>query len=204
MNRLSKSLLGGALVLLFLIISACSGNSTQQPSSTDNGTTEQSTTESATPSTEGSTDQPATGTDSATSTDGTSSSTEGSTGTTDTGKETVPAAKPELTPANEGQVDITIVQQGPGQFFVRLNEFPEGYLVSNLDWTGPGYSEAATFDEAVKNGQEGNNGFYASSDHRNFGFIYDGHIAGEEGKLTLTFRNQAGDELTWYKDLTLQ
>lgn len=203
MNRLSKSLLGGALVLLLMIISACSGNSTQQPSSTDNGTTEQST--PATPSTEGSTDQPATGTESATNTDGTSSSTEGSTETADNGgKETVPAAKPELTPANEGQVDITIVQQGPGQFFVRLNEFPEGYLVSNLDWTGPGYSEAATFDEAVKNGQEGNNGFYASSDHRNFGFIYDGHIAGEEGKFTLTFRNQAGDELTWYKDLTLQ
>ncbi|CAJ1315227.1 hypothetical protein PO903_15780 [Paenibacillus sp. PK4536] len=203
MNRLSKSLLGGALVLLLMIISACSGNSTQQPSSMDNGTTEQST--PATPSTEGSTDQPATGTEPATNTDGTSSSTEGSTETADNGgKETVPAAKPELTPANEGQVDITIVQQGPGQFFVRLNEFPEGYLVSNLDWTGPGYSEAATFDEAVKNGQEGNNGFYASSDHRNFGFIYDGHIAGEEGKFTLTFRNQAGDELTWYKDLTLQ
>ena len=203
MNRLSKSLLGGALVLLLMIISACSGNSTQQPSSMDNGTTEQST--PATPSTEGSTDQPATGTEPATNTDGTSSTTEGSTETADNGgKETVPAAKPELTPANEGQVDITIVQQGPGQFFVRLNEFPEGYLVSNLDWTGPGYSEAATFDEAVKNGQEGNNGFYASSDHRNFGFIYDGHIAGEEGKFTLTFRNQAGDELTWYKDLTLQ
>jgi len=203
MNRLSKSLLGGALVLLLMIISACSGNSTQQPSSMDNGTTEQST--PATPSTEGSTDQPATGTEPATNTEGTSSSTEGSTETADNGgKETVPAAKPELTPANEGQVDITIVQQGPGQFFVRLNEFPEGYLVSNLDWTGPGYSEAATFDEAVKNGQEGNNGFYASSDHRNFGFIYDGHIAGEEGKFTLTFRNQAGDELTWYKDLTLQ
>jgi len=203
MNRLSKSLLGGALVLLFMIISACSGNSTQQPSATDNGNTEQST-PATTPSTEGSTDQPATGTESATNTDGTPSSTESSNGTTDSGKETVPVAKPELTPADEGQVDITIVQQGPGQFFVRLNKFPEGYLVSNLDWTGPGYSEAATFDEAVKNGQEGNNGFYASSDHRNFGFIYDGHIAGEEGKFTLTFRNQAGDELTWYKDLTLQ
>ncbi|MEW4369607.1 hypothetical protein [Paenibacillus kandeliae] len=228
MNRLTKWMLGAGLALMMITVSACSsGNSgesaqtPQQPTtnneSTGNtetpgnestgtdttgggaGSTEPSTGSSTDNqgSTEGSTGSNESGTD-ATSGTGNSSS-----GTTSGSSEVNNNADPELTPQTT-ELKISTVQQGPGQMFLRVESLPQGYKVSTMEWESPGYTESATFDQAVQNGKNGKDGFYASSDQRNFGFIYNQSHSGQTGKVTLTLRNASNDELTWYDDVTLQ
>lgn len=122
---------------------------------------------------------------------------------TETAPEVNNNANPQLTPETS-ELSINTVQQGPGQVFFRIEQLPEGYSVSRMEFESPNYNAQATFEQAVQNGNNGTKGFYASSDQRNLGFIYDQSYSGQEGKVTLTLHNEAGDELTWYDDLTLQ
>ncbi len=222
MNRVSKWMLGAGLASMLVLVTACSSGSSQTPapstqqpaaeynssseatgaggtgtmnpesSDSNTGTGSSESNEGATDAT-GSTTAPAQGSDS-------SGSTGGSTGT---GSEPSNNANPELTPQTT-ELKISTVQQGPGQLFIRVEEMPKGYGVSNMEWESSGYNESATFDQAVQNGKNGKDGFFASSDQRNFGFIYSGSHSGQAGKLTLTLRNSSGDELTWYDNVLLQ
>ncbi|ANF96853.1 hypothetical protein [Paenibacillus bovis] len=227
MNRLSKWILGTGLVLMLMLVSACSSDKdqpVQPPAASETGA--DSGTE-AQPGGTGST-APETGTSNGSDT-GSTGSTEGTTGngttapdssngsaagsgnngtgagSTDAGtdKGTSNNANPELTPETK-ELKISTVQQGPGQLFLRVESLPQGYKVSNMEWQAANSNETATFDQAVQNGKNGKDGFFASSDQRNFGFIYNQSHSGEQGKVTLTLRNEAGDELTWYEDVTLQ
>ncbi|WP_411349979.1 hypothetical protein [Paenibacillus sp. WLX2291] len=226
MNRLSKWVLGSALALMMIIVSACSsGNSgesaqTPQQPTTNNestGTTETPGTDNtgtdATGGGAGGMDN-STGTDNQGSTEDNTGSNESGTGTTpgtgnsgsgntNGGSEVNNNADPELTPQTT-ELKISTVQQGPGQMFLRVESLPQGYGVSQMEWESKGYTESATFDQAVQNGKNGKDGFYASSDQRNFGFIYNQSHSGQTGKITLTLSNASGDELTWYDDVTLQ
>ncbi len=223
MNRLTRWILGAGLASMLIFVTACSSSSSEAPASSaeqsaTSGESSGATGAGGTGNVDPSSPEGTTGTDM-----GSGESNEGAAGT-DTGigstspeqgsnasgssggsSTTEPSnnADPELTPQTT-ELKISTVQQGPGQLFLRVEEMPQGYGVSNMEWESKTYSESATFDQAVQNGKNGKDGFFASSDQRNFGFIYKGNLSGQTGKVTLTLRNSNGDELTWYDDVTLQ
>ncbi|WP_017812074.1 hypothetical protein [Paenibacillus shenyangensis] len=227
MNRLSKWMLGTGLVLMIVLVSACSSDKDQpvQPpaaseNAADNGTEAQpggagttapdmginnGSDTGTTGSADSTTGSGSTAPDSTTGTTGSSNNSSTGTGNTDTGtdKGTSNNANPQLTPETK-ELKISTVQQGPGQLFLRVESLPQGYKVSNMEWQSANSNETATFDQAVQNGKNGKDGFFASSDQRNFGFIYNQSHSGEQGKVMLTLQNEAKDELTWYEDVTLQ
>ncbi|WP_458118744.1 hypothetical protein [Paenibacillus sp. Z6-24] len=223
MKRLSKWLLGTGLVLMLILVSACSSDKNQpaQPpaasenttgTATDaqpggNGTTipESGSDAGTTGSTDGSSEATGTVPDSSSGAAGSTVNPGSGTGSTDGGNDKGISnnANPELTPETK-ELKISSVQQGPGQLFLRVESLPQGYKVSNMEWQSDNSNDTASFEQAVQNGKNGKDGFFASSDQRNFGFIYNQSHSGEQGKVTLTLRNEAGDELTWYEDVTLQ
>ncbi|WP_052723718.1 hypothetical protein [Paenibacillus wulumuqiensis] len=223
MNRLSKWLLGTGLVLMLILVSACSSDKDQpaqppaasenttgtatdaQPGGTGTTTPESGSDAGTTGSTDGSSEATGTAPDSSSGASGGTVNPGSGTGSTDAGndKGTSNNANPELTPETK-ELKISSVQQGPGQLFLRVESLPQGYKVSNMEWQSDNSNETASFEQAVQNGKNGKDGFFASSDQRNFGFIYNQSHSGEQGKVTLTLRNEAGDELTWYEDVTLQ
>ncbi len=222
MNRLTKWILGAGVASMLVFVTACSSGSSEAPASSaqqpaTEGNSSEATGAGGTGTMNPESPESSTGTDSGESSTGatdsntdTGSSTapaqgsdsSGSTGSS-TGSETSNNADPELTPQTT-ELKISTVQQGPGQLFLRVEEMPKGYGVSKMEWESPGYNETATFDQAVQNGKNGKDGFFASGDQRNFGFIYSGSHSGQTGRVTLTLRNSSGDELTWYDSVTLQ
>ncbi|WP_322922378.1 hypothetical protein [Paenibacillus campi] len=227
MNRLSRWVLGVGLVSMLLFVTACSSGNSQTPApsaqqSSTAGESSGATGAGGTGTVDPSSPESSTGTDASTSNEGaagsntesgstaaptqgsnSTGSSEGSTNEGNTSSKPSNNANPELTPKTT-ELKISTVQQGPGQLFLRVDEMPKGYGVSKMEWESQGYSESATFDQAVQNGKNGKDGFFASSDQRNFGFIYNGSHSGQAGRVTLTLRNSNGDELTWYDDVVLQ
>ncbi|MFD1888008.1 hypothetical protein [Paenibacillus wenxiniae] len=222
MNRLTRWVWGVSLASTIVLVTACSSGkseapapSAQQPATEGSsseatgaggtGTTNPESSEGSMDTGSGETNQGSTDSNTGNGSHtapAQSSDSSGSTGS-NAGSETSNNADPELTPQTT-ELKISSVQQGPGQLFLRVDEMPKGYGVSKMEWESPGYNETATFDQAVQNGKNGKDGFFASGDQRNFGFIYSGSHSGQTGKVTLTLRNSSGDELTWYDHVTLQ
>jgi len=61
-----------------------------------------------------------------------------------------------------------------------------------------------TTQEAISNGGTGNEGFYISGNGQFMGFAYDPLWKGEKGEVTFYFENEAKEQITWQKTITLQ
>ena len=87
-------------------------------------------------------------------------------------------------------------------FFVEKR--PEGYALSEMRWISDKNEIINSVQEAVEHGGNGEDGFYISGDAQFSGFFYPDEMKGEQGQVIFLFKNDASDELTWKKDLTLK
>lgn len=91
-----------------------------------------------------------------------------------------------------------------------VEKLPKGYTLSGMRWDGKGKPIVSTFEQSVENetkaseGVDTGEGFYVGGTAGNQTFIYENSRRGEKGTLSFTFTNDAGNQLTWKKEITLK
>lgn len=111
----------------------------------------------------------------------------------------------EIDPAKE-QVLMIIDQtqeEPPDQFYFSVKKLPDGYSLAKMAWQS-NHDVTNTYQEAISNGGTGNKGFYISGNGQFMGFSYDSSWKGETGEVILYFENEAKEQVTWQKTITLQ
>lgn len=111
----------------------------------------------------------------------------------------------EIDPAKE-QVLIIIDQtqeEPPDQFYFSVKKLPDGYSLAKMAWKS-NHDVTNTTQEAISNGGTGNKGFYISGNGQFMGFSYDSSWKGETGEVIFYFENEAKEQVTWQKTITLQ
>ncbi|MCR8656975.1 hypothetical protein [Paenibacillus endoradicis] len=88
-------------------------------------------------------------------------------------------------------------------FDFSVQKLPEGYMLSSMKWNSASAEVVNTLQEAIEHGGNGEDGFYISGNAQFMGFFYDDSLKGEAGTVSFTFTNEAGQSLTWEKDITL-
>ncbi|HIW34574.1 MAG TPA: hypothetical protein IAA29_17500, partial [Candidatus Paenibacillus intestinavium] len=88
-------------------------------------------------------------------------------------------------------------------FDFSVQKRPEGYMLTSMKWSSASSEVVNTLQEAIEHGGNGEDGFYISGNGQFMGFFYDDSLKGEEGTVSFTFTNEAGQSLTWEKVITL-
>ncbi|GGO02197.1 hypothetical protein [Saccharibacillus kuerlensis] len=121
--------------------------------------------------------------------------------------ESAEPAENEPTAAENSEILVVIDQtEKPiegSSFDFSVRKLPEGYSLQEMQWNSDKNQISTALLEAVQNGQTGEEGFYISGDGQFSGFIYPDSMQGEQGEIVLVFGNEAGEELTWKKEITL-
>lgn len=110
-------------------------------------------------------------------------------------------------PSEEILIDIDQTPkpiENKGSFDFQVKQLPEGYRLQEMQWSSENNNTVNTFEEAIENGQTGEDGFYISGDGQFMGFFYPEEMKGEAGKATFVFVNEENQELTWEQEITLQ
>lgn len=110
-------------------------------------------------------------------------------------------------PSEEILIDIDQTPkpiENKGSFDFQVKQIPEGYRLQEMQWSSENNNTVNTFEEAIENGQTGEDGFYISGDGQFMGFFYPEEMKGEAGKATFVFVNEENQELTWEQEITLQ
>lgn len=119
----------------------------------------------------------------------------------------VEPTEPTTTEANSDQILIIIDQtEKPiegNSFDFSVQKRPEGYMLTSMKWSSASSEVVNTLQEAIEHGGNGEDGFYISGNGQFMGFFYDDSLKGEEGTVSFTFTNEAGQSLTWEKVITL-
>ncbi|WP_127498988.1 hypothetical protein [Paenibacillus glycanilyticus] len=189
MNKISVSLLAASLAVL-VVLSACGNKAETGNTNTTNNNTVTEAPSSATPDNSASSapseesGSPATATPDATN----SSNAAGD---------------------NVSEEILIIIDQTEkpiegNSFDFVVNKRPEGYMLSKMEWKSGKTSIVNTTQEAIEHGGNGEDGFYISGDGQFMGFFYPDDLKGQKGDVSFTFVNDAGNELTWKKTITLK
>ncbi|OMF38058.1 hypothetical protein BK133_03515 [Paenibacillus sp. FSL H8-0548] len=109
---------------------------------------------------------------------------------------------------NGDQEILIIIDQTPkpiegNSFDFVVNQVPEGFSLSEMQWISEENLIVNSIQEAIQHGANGEDGFYISGNGQFSGFIYSDTMKGEEGEIVFLFKNEQGTELTWKKKLTL-
>ena len=119
----------------------------------------------------------------------------------------VEPTEPTTAEANSDQILIIIDQtEKPiegNSFDFSVQKLPEGYRLSSMKWSSPSAEVVNTLQEAIEHGGNGEDGFYISGNGQFMGFFYEDSLKGEEGTVSFTFTNDAGQTLNWEKIITL-
>ena len=94
--------------------------------------------------------------------------------------------------------------ENKGSFDFQVKQLPEGYRLQEMQWSSESNNTVNTFEEAIENGQTGEDGFYISGNGQFMGFFYPEEMKGEAGKATFVFVNEENQKLTWEQEITLQ
>ncbi|CAM3454555.1 MULTISPECIES: hypothetical protein [Saccharibacillus] len=119
------------------------------------------------------------------------------------------AAGTKLSREEEEAQILVVLDQGDmpieiGGLTFGFKRIPEGYALQAMKWQGKGDPVVSTFEEAVEKGRSGGEGFYISGDGQYSGFLYPNTQKGEQGEISFSFANDAGQEISWTKSLTLR
>ena len=101
-------------------------------------------------------------------------------------------------------LDQTEMPIESGGLTFSFKKIPEGYALSEMQWHGEGDPIVTTYEKARENGASGEDGFYVSGDGQFSGFLYPNARKGEQGEISFVFSDDAGQEATWTKEITLQ
>lgn len=101
-------------------------------------------------------------------------------------------------------LDQTEMPIESGGLTFSFKKIPEGYALSEMHWHGEGDPIVTTYEQARENGASGEDGFYISGDGQFSGFLYPNARKGEQGEISFVFSDDAGQEATWTKEITLQ
>lgn len=110
-------------------------------------------------------------------------------------------------PSEEIVIDIDQTPkpiENKGSFDFLVKQLPEGYRLQEMQWSSESNNTVNTFEQAIENGQTGEDGFYISGDGQFMGFFYPEEMKGEAGKATFVFVNEENQQLTWEQEITLQ
>lgn len=113
-------------------------------------------------------------------------------------------------PADDSDKEILIIiDQTPkptdaNSFDFVVNKRPEGYALAEMRWKSEKHDIVNTVQQAIEHGGNGEDGFYISGNGQFMGFFYPDDMKGEKGEVSFLFKNEAGDELTWKKEITLK
>ncbi|MCQ6563550.1 hypothetical protein [Paenibacillus mendelii] len=104
---------------------------------------------------------------------------------------------------------LIIIDQTPkpiegNSFDFAVNQLPEGYALTEMQWISEKSKVANTVQEAIEHGANGEDGFYISGDGQFSGFFYPDSMKGEEGQVIFLFKDDQGNELSWKKKITLK
>ncbi|MDQ0061703.1 hypothetical protein [Paenibacillus harenae] len=104
---------------------------------------------------------------------------------------------------------LIIIDQTPkpiegNSFDFVVKQLPEGYALAEMQWVSEANMIIDSIDDAIAHGGNGDAGFYISGDGQFMGFFYPDSMKGEKGKAVFLFKNEAGKELTWTKEITLK
>lgn len=94
-------------------------------------------------------------------------------------------------------------EEPPDQFYFSVKKLPDGYSLAKMAWDS-NHDVTNTTQEAISNGGTGNKGFYISGNGQFMGFSYDSSWKGETGVVIFYFENEAKEQVTWQKTITLQ
>lgn len=109
-------------------------------------------------------------------------------------------------PSEEILIDIDQTPkpiENKGSFDFQVKQLPEGYRLQEMQWSSESNNTVNTFEQAIENGQTGEDGFYISGDGQFMGFFYPEEWKGEAGNVTFVFVNEENQGLTWEKEITL-
>ncbi|WP_037288548.1 hypothetical protein [Saccharibacillus sacchari] len=101
-------------------------------------------------------------------------------------------------------LDQTEMPIESGGLTFSFKKIPQGYALREMQWHGEGDPVITTYEQARENGASGGDGFYISGDGQFSGFLYPNEQKGEQGEISFVFSNDAGQEATWSKEITLQ
>jgi hypothetical protein len=99
-------------------------------------------------------------------------------------------------------IDQTAKPSGGNSFDFFVNQVPEGYSLTEMQWISGKNKIVNTTAEAIKHGENGEDGFYITGKQYS-GFIYSDTMKGEEGQVVFVFKDDQGKELSWKKKVTL-
>ncbi|NGZ74603.1 hypothetical protein [Saccharibacillus alkalitolerans] len=88
-------------------------------------------------------------------------------------------------------------------FDFSIKQLPEGYSLREMRWESGENRTVSTLEEAIEKGRTGGDGFYISGNGQFSGFFYPDSMKGEEGEVSFLFSNEAGEQKTWSKKITL-
>jgi hypothetical protein len=116
-------------------------------------------------------------------------------------------------PADDDKADadneiLIIIDQTPkpiegNSFDFTVKQLPEGYALAEMQWVSRSNKIVNSIQDAIAHGGNGEDGFYISGDGQFMGFFYPDTMKDEKGEVIFIFRNEAGKELTWKKEITL-
>lgn len=119
-----------------------------------------------------------------------------------------PTDKPTDDSADAEKEILIIIDQTPkpiegNSFDFVVKQLPEGYALAEMQWVSEANMIVDSIQDAIAHGGNGEAGFYISGDGQFMGFFYPDSMKGEKGQVVFLFKNEAGKELTWKKEITL-